>query len=911
MTRSVLPAVIVVAAAATVGAGDRSSVNDLEIAAPVLPVTLETAAELQVSVTVHNRGEEPWSDETGHALAYHWYGEDGRIAVWDGRRSPLGGLLAPGESRSVSATLIAPERAGSYDLQWDVVQEGVTWISEVDPTPVPRLSVKVAATHAFTILGVDTPRVLALGGRRAATVVVRNEGRGPWSADGSVALASHWYDRNGEVLEWEGLRTAMPRSVAPGETVELEALVAAPDTWGRHRLQWDMVDDGVCWFSQRDDTPEPAVTVLVVPRPWFPPWLFAAAITILAAVLWRRPGTRAGSALTALADVGWCVAALILKQAWVMRGAGLGLAPSGWFLTVASAALVGSALLLLPVRLRRWTAWMVTAGVTALLFGDVIHERFFGDLGSMAALRSIGQLGQVGDSVLSMIRVGDLWFWADLAVAPLLLLAAASHTAAVAARRRWMLAGAAAALVVGLLGVAVLDRSISVRQVFHTTQMAHRVGVLNLHGLDVVGTAIRDVGLRRLSDGDEVEIRAFIDGRRHLRAGIGRFFGVAEGRNLVMIQVESLQSFVIGYRIGGRQVTPFLNSVAAGGLSFTAVTDQTEEGRSSDSELATQVSLLPLDRGAAAFLHADNSYTGLASVLADRGYRTVSMVPFDGGFWNRRVTHRAYGYEHSLFADDFGPGELIGWGLNDEDFLAQAAERLIDFPEPWCAYLLTLSLHHPFDGFPDHHKVRDVGEWEGTPFGDYLHTMHLFDNALQGFVDRLDEAGLLDRTVLALWGDHDAGFEWRPEIAAAVGAESDAAGWYLSQRVPLVIRAPGLEDAAGPRTLPAGHIDVAPTLLGLLGVDPAPFAYVGRNLLGAPGAGPVVGEYRCWQDGTHLYLRRGPRLEDGECIELDGSRRVSAEACAVSFADAHDQVELSTKILEYDLQTRLYGSGGD
>ncbi len=226
-------------------------------------------------------------------------------------------------------------------------------------------------------------------------------------------------------------------------------------------------------------------------------------------------------------------------------------------------------------------------------------------------------------------------------------------------------------------------------------------------------------------------------------------------------------------------------------------------------------------------------------------------------------------------------------------------------PEPWCAYLLTLSLHHPFEGFPDHEKLLAIGEWEGTPFGNYLHTMNYFDRALTDFVAVLDSGGLGERTVLALWGDHDAGFEWRAEIASVMGTTHDTAGWYLSQRVPLVIRVPQTEAPAGSLELPAGHADVAPTLLALLGVDPAPFAFIGRNLLGSPGAGPVVGEYRCWRDETHLYLRRGPQLADGDCIELATMGKIAVEACAAGFEAARREVEMSRLVLEYDLQERL------
>ena len=66
---------------------------------------------------------------------------------------------------------------------------------------------------------------------------------------------------------------------------------------------------------------------------------------------------------------------------------------------------------------------------------------------------------------------------------------------------------------------------------------------------------------------------------------------------------------------------------------------------------------------------------------------------------------------------------------------------------------------------------------------------------------------------------------------------------YLSQEIPLFLFVPGREEDGGERTISSGHVDVGPTLLALLGVDPSPYAFVGRNLLGAPGDDPVIGEF--------------------------------------------------------------------
>src|SRR5438445_7473518 len=118
--------------------------------------------------------------------------------------------------------------------------------------------------------------------------------------------------------------------------------------------------------------------------------------------------------------------------------------------------------------------------------------------------------------------------------------------------------------------------------------------------------------------------------------------------------------------------------------------------------------------------------------------------------------HRSYGFQQTLFESDFRMTEQIGWGLNDRDFLQQMVPRLEKLPRPFCAWLITLSLHHPLDGFPDRHKVLELGALEGTAFGNYLHTLRFFDQALGGFRAAPARDGLLDVVIVVVFGDHDA-----------------------------------------------------------------------------------------------------------------------------------------------------------
>jgi phosphoglycerol transferase MdoB-like AlkP superfamily enzyme len=441
-------------------------------------------------------------------------------------------------------------------------------------------------------------------------------------------------------------------------------------------------------------------------------------------------------------------------------------------------------------------------------------------------------------------------------------------------------------------------------QLFRARSIVEQLGPFGYHVYDTL-SYVRSTWLRAPASADAIDQAAeWFRERAPLRAG-GSSFGVARGRNLIVVQVESLQDFVVDFRVGGQEVMPHLRRwAAADALRFTNVTDETSEGRTSDAEFATLTSLLPLDHGAVAFRYPANHYVALPRVLAEHGYATLSAVPFEPGFWNRLVMHPLYGFQRSLFESDFQMTEQIGWGLNDRDFLQQMVPRLEQLPRPFAAWMIKL------------------GALEGTSFGNYLHAMRFCDQALEDFRVALAHDGLLDHSVLMVFGDHDAGFTRNPSLARTIGIDSTDLAWTVNDRVPLFIRVPppdGHRAAAvadgndntiaeraewprGFRTLPAGQTDVAPTLLSLLGIDATPLPFLGRNLLGAPGEGPVPRPYADWLDSRHLYLSHGAAAL---CYDLAARAATAADACRDADAVARRARLISRRVVLDDLQQQL------
>lgn len=885
---------------------------DAEIAAS-LPSKLRQGESVNVPVRLTNRGSRTWTPDAFH-LAYHWREANGKVAVWDGIRTRLPQPVPQGTTVRLSATLTAPRESGAVTLQWDVVHESVTWISAVDPTPPPLMPITVRSStpdHAFSILRSDQVRLIRAGESQQVRMHLRNDGSQSWPHGEPISVAYHWIDDDPAKSIFEGQRTPLARAVAKGEQIEVTARVDAPTSPGIYRLQWDLVDEGRFWFEERDSTPEPAKLVLVYPEQPPAATTFVFSLLCLAITAWalfHRSPSRWIVAMAAVADLVTMAFALTLKQGAVLETAGLRYEEGALLAVVAGVGAITIVIAFAPPRFRPWIATGVNAALTLLILTDMLHLRFFGDVTSVVRLRSAGQLRELGPSIRELLVWRDAWLFADLLPSLAVAIFLRSFPADTLRKSSRAIALVLAPLLLpGILIVSRIATSEDGRlvQVFKNLFVVQDLGVFNYHAYDAFAQ------LRVTSFGRELEPRRVEEIENWMvetaptRAGAGPSFGAAKGRNLVMIQVESLQNFVLDLRVDGQEVTPNLNRwKRSKAMWFSGCTDQTSQGRTSDGELTSQVSLHPIRRGSAAFRFSSNQYDSLARNLSERGYTTLSAVPFDSAFWNRAVTHPQYGYRINLFGDAFAPGTVVGWGLNDRDFLRQMLPRLSTMRKPFAALLITLSNHYPFDGFPAELRELRLGKYESTALGNYLHTVHLFDSAFGDFMTGLSEQGLLDDTVVAVWGDHTAGLPLDGSLAELTRQGQSEMDWYALDEVPLMVRVPG-DSVRGEKGGPCGLTDVTPTLLALLGIDPAEHAFIGRNLLGAPGDGPVVRAYGAFLYGNLLYSPNGKAFESGRCYDYRAHQQLPVERCRQGYIEARRQQEISHDIIRYDLQRRL------
>jgi phosphoglycerol transferase MdoB-like AlkP superfamily enzyme len=166
--------------------------------------------------------------------------------------------------------------------------------------------------------------------------------------------------------------------------------------------------------------------------------------------------------------------------------------------------------------------------------------------------------------------------------------------------------------------------------------------------------------------------------------------------------------------------------------------------------------------------------------------------------------------------------------------------------------------------------------------------------------------GLLDRSVVVVYGDHQS-FLGRHYLGPLLGIREWGAHHYLSviRKVPLLVRLPHGE-RAGIRELAGGHLDIAPTLLALLGVQDPRSVMLGRDLtLGDQGL--VVFRDGSFTDGRHYVLNRFGPASNSVCQDIVAGGRLDCRLLESQRREARRQLEISDLIIRGDLVPRLTG----
>ncbi|RKL67933.1 hypothetical protein CR203_05350 [Salipaludibacillus neizhouensis] len=551
--------------------------------------------------------------------------------------------------------------------------------------------------------------------------------------------------------------------------------------------------------------------------------------------------------------------------------------------------------LLLKTSRQRPYYFIVSLFLTIILYSNAVYYREFTDIITLPMLVMSGNAGDLSTSVLELVNGYDMLFFLDLVVIGIFMVKKPNFLPVnKAIFKKSKSKYALIALVVAtIIAGGQLDSTNKETDTFNRDQIIKNLGVYNFYVYDAY-LHLTTNSQTAFADRDDWDLIEDHLDKYHVEPN-AELSGVAEGMNVVMVSMESVESFVINETMeNGDEITPFLNDLIEDSFYFENIYDQSGQGKTSDTEFMMSNSMYPLGRGAVFHTHAENEYAPLQRGLNDKGYFTASYHANDETFYNRNVMYQNLGYERYYDIDSYDVTEenSVGWGLKDIDFIEQSMKYLKQAPQPFFATLLTLTNHFPYELDPEDQYI-DPFESESDIVSRYFPTVRYTDEAMRVMFEEMKETGLYENTIFVIYGDHygiaESHYE---ELSEFVGYEITDDKARKLDRVPVIIHVPGLEgktiDTVG------GQIDVMPTLVNLLGISEDEHVMFGRDLLAEKRDDFVVQRDGSVITDEIIYTK-------DTCFDAVDGSVLAMESCTSAYDRGQNELIYSDKIIYGDL----------
>jgi phosphoglycerol transferase MdoB-like AlkP superfamily enzyme len=632
---------------------------------------------------------------------------------------------------------------------------------------------------------------------------------------------------------------------------------------------------------------------------------------------------------------------LLVVKAWLMRGFALGTwNPIGAtvFETAVLVLVMGLADLL-PPRRWHWLNLAVYSVISVFLFAMTVYVRFYSQLFDPHMMAMAGQLGTVTDVVAELIKPVYALFLIDipvLAVWIVMLRRKAGQQQADAAANplasppRRLAQPTSRSLKVALLtlvaAVVVVGQLFSAMQV---PEYVDGVAIAKARGLAVAqavvflpradGDADEEVSADVVAPGTQVSAPPTATAKPQtpggkMQAKIERIRGALNGsriatfapgayadKDIIVVQVEALNTMVMEKKFEGHEITPNLNRVLDESWYFPNAYSQTGIGNTADAEFIMNASLYAPRSQAAPVAYPDREIPALPRLLGAQGYDTFTMHPNRVAYWNRKELYSALGFAGYYDSPFFHWVDVMGFGSSDEVLLRKAVS-VLEAKEasqtPYYAQLITLSAHTPFQYIPQSRRpFRTSEKYRGTLVGDYITAQAYGDVAIGQFVSALKKDGIWDDSIVIFYGDHTGMLENKLDGANAEIARSLLGREYGHadrQRMPLIIHLPG-QVTPQVNSSVVGMVDIMPTIADLVGLDLTEVPHMGRSVFVDSNAMVPLNSYLPGGSflNDNVLFMPGLGFEDGSAVKMGNS--ASIQPTKTEEDDYHRMREL-TKI---------------
>ena len=482
-----------------------------------------------------------------------------------------------------------------------------------------------------------------------------------------------------------------------------------------------------------------------------------------------------------------------------------------------------------------WIILIIDFILTLWLFSNILYYREFSNFLSFSIIKTSGSTSDnLGKSIAGITLASDFLAFADIAIVIALLITKVIKIDVRPLKLKVNLL--IELLAVSLMGLNLLmaqkDRSGLLTRTFDNNYIVKYLGINEYAVYDGYKTAQTSAQMAKANVSDLRSVRNYL--KTNYVKPNPEYTGVAKGKNVLVIHLESFQQFLIGYKWKGKEVTPNLNKLyhQKDTISFDNFFNQVGQGKTSDAEMMLENSLFGLQSGSAMSTYGtSNTFESAPAILhQEAGYTTAVMHGGAGSFWNRNNAYKSFQYFMPLSFYKNKPSYYIGYGLKDKIFFDQSIKYIERLPQPFYLKMITVTNHYPYQIDKKNQTIDKTNTGDETVDG-YVQTAHYLDQAIGELMRWMKKTGLDKNTLIMLYGDH-YGISGNHHKASAELLKKKSFNDFDNlqfQRVPLMFHMKGLK--GGINHTYGGEIDVLPTLLNLLGVNDKGTIQFGYDLL--------------------------------------------------------------------------------
>lgn len=294
------------------------------------------------------------------------------------------------------------------------------------------------------------------------------------------------------------------------------------------------------------------------------------------------------------------------------------------------------------------------------------------------------------------------------------------------------------------------------------------------------------------------------------------YTGLLKDYNLITICAESFCPWFIS-----EELTPMLYKLSHTGILFENYYG-TFQSVTTNGEYTMCMGLYPdmsRTKTDSSFNVAGTNYLPvcLGNALKDMGYQTWAYHDYIGDFYNRNITHANMGY--TFKAADSGLDVKIDWPSSDLEMMEASVDDYINSGEPFHAYYMTFSGHYQYN-WDNAMSAKNRDVVKNLPYSEpvkaYIACNLELEYALEYLMQRLEEAGVADRTCIVLTNDHYPYGLTEAEYNELAGQTLDTT--FEKYRNSFICYVPGLSENIVVDEY-CSTADILPTLLNLFGVD--------------------------------------------------------------------------------------------